>query len=75
MSLDFDGARLPNPNLREEHHAWRAQLRRFIDAEIMPYAVAWDESCQVRGELWRRAAQEGLEGLGDPDECGGGPGE
>ena len=38
MSLDFDSARLPNPNLRPEHEEWRAQLRRFIDVEIMPYA-------------------------------------
>ena len=31
MSLDFDSARLPNPHLTELHHAWRAQLRKFID--------------------------------------------
>ena len=44
MSLDFDSARLPNPHLREEHHAWRTQLRRFIDTEIMPHADEWDEA-------------------------------
>ena len=44
MSLDFDSARLPNPHLTELHHAWRAQLRKFIDTEIMPYADDWDEA-------------------------------
>ena len=44
MSLDFDSARLPNPHLREEHHQWRAQLRKFIDSEIMPHAAEWDEA-------------------------------
>ena len=44
MSLDFDSARLPNPHLRPEHEAWRTQLRRFIDTEIIPHAENWDEA-------------------------------
>ena len=52
MSLDFDSARLPNPNLTEEHEAWRTQLRRFIDAEIMPYAEEWDEAGDIPMALW-----------------------
>ena len=71
MSLDFDGARLPNPNLREEHHAWRAQLRRFIDTEIMPHAEDWDEAGHIPIELWPKAAAVGLLGLGYPEEFGG----
>ena len=71
MSLDFDSARLPNPNLREEHHEWRTQLRRFIDAEIMPYAEEWDEACHIPIELWPKAAEVGLLGLGYPEEFGG----
>ena len=34
MPLDFDSARLPNPDLRPHHEQWRTQLRRFIDKEI-----------------------------------------
>jgi acyl-CoA dehydrogenase len=47
MSLSFDSARLPNPDLTEEHHAWRDQLRRFIDREIMPYVDEWDEQAGI----------------------------
>ncbi|MCB1705187.1 MAG: acyl-CoA dehydrogenase family protein [Halioglobus sp.] len=71
MALDFDSARLPNPNLREEHHEWRTQLRKFIDAEIMPHADAWDEDCHIPLELWPKAAAVGLLGLGYPEEFGG----
>ena len=71
MSLDFDGARLPNPNLREEHHEWRRQLRKFIDSEIMPYAEDWDEASHIPIELWPKAAAVGLLGLGYPEEFGG----
>ena len=56
MNLDFDGARLPNPHMKEEHLAWRAALRRFIDAEIMPYASDWDEAGAMPNSLWPKAA-------------------
>ncbi|MFT4613204.1 MAG: acyl-CoA dehydrogenase [Bacteroidia bacterium] len=71
MSLDFDSARLPNPNLREEHHAWRTQLRKFIDTEITPYAEDWDEDGHIPIELWPKAAAVGLLGLGYPEQYGG----
>jgi len=71
MSLDFDSARLPNPHLREEHHAWRAQLRKFVDTEIMPFAEEWDEAGSVPAELWPKAARVGLLGLGYPEAFGG----
>lgn len=71
MALDFDTARLPNPHLTESHHAWREQLRRFIDAEIMPHADAWDEAGHIPGALWPKAAAVGLLGLGYPEAYGG----
>ena len=71
MSLDFDSARLPNPHNTAEHEAWRTQLRRFIDTEIMPHADAWDEAGHIPIELWPKAAAIGLLGLGYPEACGG----
>jgi acyl-CoA dehydrogenase len=73
MSLDFDSARLPNPNLTEEHLAWSAALRRFVDAEIMPHADAWDEAGAIPDGLWPKAASVGLLGLGYPEVFGGRP--
>jgi len=71
MSLDFDSARLPNPNFTEDHEAWRTHLRRFIDTEIMPYAADWDEAGEIPMELWPKAAEVGLLGMGYPEEYGG----
>ncbi len=71
MSLDFDSARLPNPNLRPEHEEWRSQLRRFIDREIAPFAEDWDEAGHIPMELWPKAAEVGLLGLGYPEAYGG----
>ncbi|MBT7719736.1 MAG: acyl-CoA dehydrogenase family protein, partial [Halieaceae bacterium] len=71
MSLSFDSARLPNPDLTEEHEAWREQLRRFIDREIMPHVDEWDEQGFLPEELWGKAAEFGLLGLGYPEQYGG----
>jgi len=71
MPLDFDSARLPNPNITEDHEAWRTQLRRFIDTEIMPYAEDWDEAGEIPLDLWPKAAAVGLLGMNYPEEYGG----
>lgn len=71
MPLDFDSAKLPNPHLTGDHHAWQQQLRRFIDQEIMPFADEWDEAGHVPDELWLKAGEIGLLGLGYPEEFGG----
>lgn len=71
MSLDFDSARLSNPWLKPEHEEWRSQVRRFVDREIMPFADDWDEAGKVPDELWGKAAEVGILGLGYPEEYGG----
>ena len=70
MSLDFDSARLPNSFLKPEHHEWRAQLRRFFDREVIPYAAQWDEDGRIPDELWPKSAAVGILGLGYPEEFG-----
>ena len=71
MSLDFDSARLSNNALTSEHHEWRAQLRRFFDREVIPYAEEWDENGAIPDELWPKSAAVGILGLGFPEEFGG----
>ncbi len=71
MSLTFDSARVHNPYITSEHEAWRTQVRRFIEAEIMPYAESWDEEGNIPSDLWIKAAGVGLLGFGFPEEYGG----
>lgn len=71
MSLTFDSARLSNPYLTEDHEAWRDQLRRFFDREVMPYAADWDEAGKVPDDMWPKAAEMGILGLGYAEELGG----
>ena len=71
MSLRFDAARIPNPYLIEDHLAWRDDLRRFVDREIIPHAEDLDEEGHIPIESWPKAAEEGLLGSGYPDQYGG----
>ena len=71
MSLDFDSARLPNDFYTDEHREWQAQLRRFFESEVRPYADQWDEDGDIPNELWSKAAAMGILGLGYPEQYGG----
>jgi len=61
----------PHPALTEEHEAFRDTVRRFVEREILPQAAAWDEAGEFPRELYRKAAQAGLLGVGYPEEYGG----
>jgi acyl-CoA dehydrogenase len=58
----------PHPALTEEHEAFRDTVRRFVERELLPHAAAWDEAGEFPRELYRKAAQAGLLGVGYPEE-------
>lgn len=59
----------------EEHLAFRASVKRFVDKELLPHVDAWDEAETFPRELYRRTAELGLLGLGFPEQYGGTPGD
>jgi len=71
MTINFDNVGLANSFLTEEHRQWQAQLRRFFENEVRPYAEEWDEQCDIPDELWTKSAAMGILGLGYPEEFGG----
>lgn len=71
MALDFDGARLPNAALTASHEEWRAQLRRFINQEIAPFANDWEEAGEIPNEIFLKAGEVGLFAVGYPEQYGG----
>ena len=48
-------------------------VTRFARTEIAPHADAWDAAGEFPRQLYRRAAELGLLGLGYPEEYGGTP--
>src|SRR5258708_12954420 len=67
----LDRSRVQNPFYTPEHEAFRDVMRRFVSREIEPYANEWDEAGEFPRELYAKAAEIGLLGLGFPEEYGG----
>jgi len=59
---------------KPEHLALRETLRRFVAHEITPHVAAWEAQGGFPRELYAKAADVGLLGLGFPEEFGGVPG-
>src|SRR5438093_2864741 len=62
-----------SPFYTADHEAFRDVMRRFVSREIEPYAHEWDEAGAFPRELYRKASEIGLLGLGFPEEFGGVP--
>lgn len=60
-----------SPFYTSDHEAFRDVVRRFVRAEIEPFAHEWDEAGTFPRELYEKAAAIGLLGLGFPEEYGG----
>ena len=60
---------------QDEHAAFRATLRGFVDRELLPHIDAWEEAGEFPRDLYLRAGELGLLGMGFPEEYGGGPGD
>ena len=58
-----------------EHVQFRDMLRDFIAREIVPHINDWDEAGTFPRDLYRKAAEVGILGLGYPEEYGGTPGD
>ena len=55
----------------ETHEQVRLTARRFVEREILPYISEWEEAEEFPRELYRKAAEAGLLGIGYPEEFGG----
>lgn len=63
----------PSPHYTDEHLAFKATVRRFVEAEIEPYVNEWDEAETFPRELYAKAAAIGLLQIGYPEDYGGIP--
>ena len=72
-ALERIGKTPASPFLTEEHEAFRDMMRRFVAAEIEPFAAQWDEAGEFPRELYLKAGKLGILGMGFPEEYGGTP--
>lgn len=60
-----------SPYFTEEHEALRTQVRRFVETEIKPHALAWEEAGFVPREVLRKMGALGFLGIRYASEYGG----
>ena len=66
-----DASSRRSPYFSEEHEMLRAQVRRFVETEIKPHALAWEEQGYVPREVLRRMGSLGFLGIRYPARYGG----
>jgi len=57
------------------HEMVRRSIREFVKKEIVPYVDEWEELGEFPRELYKKAGDVGLLGIGYPEELGGTPGD
>jgi acyl-CoA dehydrogenase len=60
-----------SPYYTEDHEAFRAQVRKFVEKECVPHIDQWEAAEELPRELHRKAAEAGILGMGYPEDCGG----
>ena len=56
---------------REEHEMLRDQVRRFVEEEVKPHGLEWEEQGFVPREVLRRMGELGFLGIRYPTDFGG----
>jgi alkylation response protein AidB-like acyl-CoA dehydrogenase len=56
----------------DDHEAFRASVRTFVEKEIVPHAEAWGVAGIVPRELFTAAGRQGFLGMEVPESYGGG---
>ena len=59
----------------ETHQLVRQTVRKFVEREITPHVNEWEEQGEFPRELYRRAGEAGILGIGYPESFGGSEGD
>ena len=64
-----------HPIFTPEHDELRTSVRRFVDAELRPFAAEWDDAGYFPDDVFRRCGELGFLGLHYPATWGGSDGD
>lgn len=56
----------------EQQSLFRAAVREFVEAEVVPHAARWEDEERFPWDVWQQLAELGLCSLALPEEYGGG---
>jgi len=54
-----------------EHEQYRDSVRKFLEAEVVPYHAQWEKDGEIDKALWLKAGEQGFLCTGAPEQYGG----
>jgi len=75
MTFDFNSKSEYQEYFTKAHDMVRRATKEFIDKEVKPFIDEWEEAGEFPRELYKKAAEVGILGIGYPEEYGGTPGD
>ena len=75
MAFDFSTQSTLQQYFGKAHDLVRKSVRDFVKKEILPWIDEWEEAGEFPLELYRKAADVGILGMGYPEDVGGTPGD
>jgi acyl-CoA dehydrogenase len=75
MSFEFSEKAGVQEYFGKAHALVRKSVKEFVDKEIKPFIDEWEEAGEFPRELYKKAADVDILGIGYPEEVGGTPGD
>jgi acyl-CoA dehydrogenase len=75
MKFEFTAKAACQEYFGSAHKMVRRSVKDFVNKEIIPYVDDWEELGAFPHELYKKAGDVGLLGIGYPEELGGTPGD
>ena len=73
--MDFNTESTYQEYFSKAHDMVRKSVRDFIRKEVLPYIDEWEEAGEFPREIYKKAADVGILGMGYPEAYGGTPGD
>jgi acyl-CoA dehydrogenase len=75
MKFEFSDETTAQEYFGPAHHMVRRSVKEFVDKEIIPNIEDWEERNEFPRDLYKKAGDVGILGIGYPEEYGGTPGD
>ena len=75
MTMEFPQKAACQQYFTPAHDMVRRSVKAFIDKEVKPFIDEWEEAGRFPKEIYRKAGEVGILGIGYPEDCGGTPGD
>ena len=75
MKFEFSDEATAQEYFGPAHHMVRRSVKEFVDKEIIPNIEDWEERNEFPRDLYKKAGDVGILGIGYPEEYGGTPGD